>query len=235
VPVITAEDKPEALSVIAKTAQENNAPLMRLAEPSTIDLQPSTSLLGAHQKLNAALAVATVEVLQPRIPVTSAQLQAGLAQVHWPGRMQLIKKLNGQKILLDGAHNLAGAEVLGAALAKDFPTARPTFIVGALADKQWLAIGRTLAPLAAKIFTVPVASKRTTTATELAQAFSAGNPVLEVVAYENLAAALAACQAEPLVVITGSLYLVGEALELLGMGAERVGERGLNEWSTAKR
>jgi len=235
VPVITAATQPEVLAVIEKTAQRNNTLPVRLAEPSDFTLPTSISLLGDHQKLNAALAVATVDVLQSRIPVTSAQHQAGLAQVRWAGRLQLFQKANGQKILLDGAHNLAGAEVLCAALAKDFPHARPTFIVGALADKQWVAIGRMLAPLAAKIFTVSVASKRTVTATELAEVFSETQPTLRVVAYENLARALVAGSDDPFMVITGSLYLVGEALDLLGLGDERAGERGLNEWSVARR
>ncbi len=231
VPVVTAVEMPAALNVIEQIAQQNRAPLVRTAEPSTFNLQPSTALLGDHQKTNAALAVAVVEVLQPQIPVSPAQIQAGLAAVNWPGRLQLIRRPNGQKILLDGAHNLAGAEVLRAALPKIFPGVRPVFIVGALADKQWAAICRTLAPLAAKIFTVPVASKRTASADELAKAFSEADPATAVMGCENLAAALAACRNEHFVVITGSLYLVGEALELLGVGEERAGERELNEWA----
>ena len=236
VPVITAVAAPNALAVIEQTARQNRAPLHRTAEPSTFNLQPLTSLLGNHQKINAALALTVVAVLQPQIPVSPAQIESGLSSVKWPGRLQLISQPNGQKILLDGAHNLAGAEVLCAALEKDFPGLRPVFILGALADKQWAAIGRTLAPLAAKIFTVPVASKRTATADELAEAFSEADPAKAVMACENLASALAACRGEPFVVITGSLYLVGEALELLGFGGEQAGERELNEWSvSAKR
>ena len=65
-------------------------------------------LLGEHQKINAALALATVEILQKQIPVTGEKIRAGLASVNWPGRLQLIQMPNGQKILLDGAHNVAG-------------------------------------------------------------------------------------------------------------------------------
>jgi len=110
----------------------------------------------------------------------------------------------------------------------------PVFIFGALADKNWLDICRTLAPLAAKIFTVPVASARTADARELAAAFHSANPATEVMVAANFLEALNASKDEPFVVVTGSLYLVGEALERLGLSPGGAGERGLNEWNAAQ-
>ena len=229
VPVITAETNPEALAVIGQLARKNNSLLTRVAEPSTFNLQPSTSLIGEHQKNNAALALATAEVLRDKIPVSAKQISDGLANVRWPGRLQLIER-DGRKILLDGAHNVAGAETLRAALGKDFAGVRPVFIFGALADKKWPDICRLLAPLAAKVFTVPVASKRTATAEDLANGFRNLDSKLSVLAKANLAEAINISKDEPFIVITGSLYLVGEALELLGGSPDGTGERGLNEW-----
>ncbi len=91
-----------------------------------------------------------------------------------------------------------------------------------------------LAPLAGKIFTVPVASERTADAVELATAFRSANPDADVLVCKNMAEALNASKNEAFVVVTGSLYLVGEALELLGHSPTQTGERGLNEW-TARR
>jgi len=145
----------------------------------------------------------------------------------------LIQTSTGQKILLDGAHNEAGAEALRAALANIFPGTKPVLIFGALADKNWPAICRTLAPPAAKIFTVPVASGRTADATALAAEFHSANPAAGVGVCRNLPEALNACKNEAFVVVTGSLYLVGEALEQLGVSPGGAGERGLNEWSAA--
>ena len=158
-----------------------------------------------------------------------------MANVNWAGRLQLIQKPNGQKILLDGAHNLAGATALCAALEQDFPGARPLLIFGALGDKNWSAICRLLAPLADQFFTVPVASERTTDANALAEAFRSANPKAVVAVKSNLSEALKACKDEPLVVITGSLYLIGEALELLGISPAATDERGLNEWTASKK
>jgi dihydrofolate synthase/folylpolyglutamate synthase len=198
------------------------------------------------------LALATVEVLQKQIPVSDEKIREGLQNVNWPGRLQLIERADGQKILLDGAHNVAGVEALRAALPAGVPL---TFIVGFLGDKDWRPMCEILAPLAAKIFCVPVASARTADARELAKAFRAANPSAEVLVCDSLSEALeksgsrlrgdeaaSAAQArgrsphhaQDLIVITGSLYLVGEALELLGLSPTDAGERGLNEWSVKK-
>ncbi len=234
VPIITAEDKLEALNVLEETARRNNALLVQIAEPSTFNLQPLTSLIGEHQKQNAALALATIEVLQKQIPITPKQIQTGLKKVYWPGRLQLIER-GAQKILLDGAHNLAGIETLCAALKKDASTfSAVTLIVGLLGDKDWRPMCQLLAPLAAEIFTVPVSSERTADAHELAKVFRAANPAAKTVVLKNLLAAINASKDRPFVVIAGSLYLIGEALELLGDASESASERGLNEWTAKK-
>ena len=231
VPVFTATEAPEARAVILSVAQQNGAPLT-CVEPSAADHLPfPVALIGRHQRLNAALALATVEGLLRIIPVPAAACRAGLANVEWAGRLQLLNLTNGTQILLDGAHNAAGATVLRAALEQEFAGRRPTLIFGSLADKKWPAICDLLAPLAGRILTVPVASARTADATELAAAFRARQPAAEVRACENLVAALNACKKESFVVITGSLYLVGEALDCLGRANAGTSERGLNEWS----
>jgi len=239
IPVITATDAPAAFVVIEQIALKNNSPLTRVFQNPESRIQNPESLLGDHQKLNAALALATVEVLQNQIPVGEDQIRLGLEKVDWPGRLQLIQKPAGRKILLDGAHNAAGAKVLRAALEKHFAGEKLVFIFGALADKSWPDICRTLAPLAVKIFTVPVASVRTADAQELAAAFRLANPLAEVFVCDSLRAALEKSgapggsprQTRDLIVITGSLYLVGEALERLGFSPVDIGERVLNEWS----
>jgi dihydrofolate synthase/folylpolyglutamate synthase len=233
VPVITAVDEPEALSVIEKVAGERKSQLTKVGKSSTCNFQLATPLIGDHQKTNAALALATVEVLRKQVPVAEEKIREGLATVNWPGRLQLIER-GGQNFLLDGAHNLAGAETLRISLEIDFGGVRPVLIFGVLADKGWPGICRLLSPLAAKIFTVPVASERSANPNELADYFCAANPAIQVTALENLAAALNACKNEPFVVITGSLYLVGEALERLEATPGISSERGLNEWTATK-
>jgi len=253
-PVVTATDEPEALAVIDKMARVKNAPLTIV---TTNDVETRLAgtlappLLGNHQKLNAALALASVEILQKQIPVSDENMRAGLANVNWPGRLQLIQRPDSQQILLDGAHNVAGAKVLrealsswissfslsGGTLKRELQHAGPeagapiTLVLGVLQDKDWQPICETLAPLAARIFTVPVSSERTADAKDLAATCRASNPSSEILACTNLAEALDKSAGDAFVIITGSLYLVGEALEMLGLSPDAASERGLNEWS----
>jgi dihydrofolate synthase/folylpolyglutamate synthase len=234
VPVVTAAGEPEALAVIENAAHEKNAPLTIVRANDVESRLAGTfapPLLGDHQKLNAALALATAEILQNQIPVSVEKIRAGLADINWPGRLQLIQGPNGQKILLDGAHNVAGAKVLQEALERNFPAAKYALVLGVLQDKDWRHICETLAPLAARIFTVSVANDRAANANELAAACRAANPPAEIVACASLAGALKKSAGDAFVVITGSLYLVGEALELLGLSPAARNERGLNEWT----
>ena len=105
-----------------------------------------------------------------------------------------------------------------------------TLVLGVLQDKDWQHICETLAPLAAQIFTVPVFSERSANPNELAEACQKINPSAEIAACNSLGNALDKPAGDEFVVITGSLYLVGEALELLGLSPASHDERSLNEW-----
>jgi dihydrofolate synthase/folylpolyglutamate synthase len=226
IPVVTATDEPSALAVIEQIAREKNAPL-KIVDRFAGALAPP--LLGEHQKLNAALALATVEVLQKQIPVTKEKIREGLAKANWPGRLQLIEKPDGRKFLLDGAHNVDGVKALRKFLVS-FSAKNPALVLGILQDKNWREICEVLAPLARKIFLVPVCSERTASPDKLAEVCRAINPAAEIFAEKSLADALEKTVGEKFIVVTGSLYLVGEALELLGFSPAAENERALNEW-----
>ncbi|MGB7767491.1 MAG: folylpolyglutamate synthase/dihydrofolate synthase family protein [Verrucomicrobiia bacterium] len=240
VPVITATDEPEALKVIEEVARKQNAPLVMvdgrdaaLRRPDSAARCPYLSLAGEHQQLNAALALATVEALKKQILVTDEAIHAGLQNVDWPGRLQLVNLPDSRRILLDGAHNVAGAKALGEALEKSFPATKRTLVLGVLQDKDWRHICEMLAPLATRIFTVPVSSERSTHPGELADACRAANSTAEVFPCPSLREVLEKIARDDFVVITGSLYLVGEVLELLGLSRAGRDERNLNEWTAA--
>jgi dihydrofolate synthase/folylpolyglutamate synthase len=164
-------------------------------------------LPGKHQRMNAAVALETARVLGKTLPVSP------LGSVSWPGRLQRVGKF-----ILDGAHNLPGIETLDREL-----TGRPTIIFGVLRDKDWSAMLRVLAKRAGRLLFVPVKSKRSLPPEEL-------RTVCSGTVCNSLAEALAQTKADPQVVVTGSLFLVGEALELLGVApAAAQDERILNE------
>ena len=108
-------------------------------------------------------------------------------------------------------------------------------ILGMLEDKDWAGVCETLAPLAARILLVPVHSERAASLELLREACAKYNAAAETIACPSLADALNRVANDPFVVITGSLYLVGEAMELLKLSPTPVdSERRLNEWTRAK-
>ena len=233
VPVITATDAPEALDVIRKTASGNQAPLTEITASRLSPLISNLSLLGSHQQLNAAIALATVRVLSAEIPVSDDAIREGLSTVRWPGRLQVIKTPT-QMFLLDGAHNPAGAETLATGLRHHFPERPPTLILGAMKDKDWAKLCRILAPLASRIIVSSIASERSADPADLLSACREANPSATIESASSLRDALGKAIKDPFVVITGSLYFIGEALELLDATDNAAGqERSLNEW-TAK-
>ena len=236
VPVVTAEEAPETLAVIGRTAKLLTASVTVVGTNHASRItHHALPLLGEDQRLNAALAVATVEALQEKIPVSNDAIRVGLGTVHWPGRLQLVKTTSGRTILLDGAHNVGGAEALRRALAELFPAIKPALILGVLQDKDFQRICETLAPLAGRIVTVPVASERATPPESLRGVCRKANPAARVTACSSLADALTQVADAAFVIITGSLYLVGEAMELLKLSPAAAGrERELNEWTARK-
>lgn len=235
VPVITAAEPGRGLEVIAGVARRLSVPLTKATlTDSALSLQPSAfHLAGEHQRLNAAVALATVRALASQIPVSDDAIARGLATIHWPGRMQVVKLPDSRTLVLDGAHNADGAAALRAAFAQQFPGARPALLLGVLADKDWPAIVRALAPLAGRIVLAPVSSARTLDPADMQIACAAASPSTRVKVCPSVAEALRQLAQEPLVLVAGSLYLIGEVMERLGLSpAPPADERGLNEWSS---
>jgi dihydrofolate synthase/folylpolyglutamate synthase len=234
VPAVTSAAPGHGLETIKAIADERRSPFTAVHSHQThvppldmIDLP----LHGPHQRLNAALAIATVRTLAQQIPVSDIALRTGLTAIDWPGRMHRIQTTSGQTILLDGAHNPDGAEALRIALQEEFPTAQPAVIFGVFRDKDSTSMCHSLAPLAGRILLTPVHSERTEDPSRLVSACRESNPRAPIEVCQSLAEALQKVANAPFVVIAGSLYLVGEAMELLHLTRISANdEKGLNEW-----
>ena len=231
IPVITGAEAPEALAVIRDTAKQKGSLLIEVNAADADALPQSPALQGAHQRMNAAVTLATVQQLQELLPVSAPAITQGLATVHWPGRLQLVEMAGGQRVLLDGAHNEDGVTLLTQHLREKFSTQKPVLIMGALVDKDWKLMCRLLAPLVSEAHLVPVGSTRTAAPSDLAVEFQRANPCILLHVHETLGQALAASSKAPFRLVTGSLYLIGEAMEKLAISAvPTVNERVLNEW-----
>ena len=234
VPAITSAAIGHGLETITAIARERRSPLTTVDAEQT-HTAPLDSinlpLHGPHQRLNAALVVATIRTLSGQIPVSDSALRSGLATIDWPGRMHRIQTKSGQTVLLDGAHNPDGAEALRIALLEEFPTAKPAMIFGVFRDKDSTSMCHSLAPLAGRILLTPVHSERSEDPSKLVDACLESNPRAPIEVCQSLTDALQKVTDAPFVVIAGSLYLVGEAMELLHLTrASGNDEKALNEW-----
>jgi dihydrofolate synthase/folylpolyglutamate synthase len=237
VPVITGTDQAEALDVIRDVAQLQQAPLTVISEMEQCsrefaDLLQEIPLLGAHQKRNAILALAVCSALSERIPLRAEAVQRGMKSLSWPGRLQLIPT-NQTEFLLDGAHNPDGAASLAVALREYYPNRMRTFILGLFRDKAWREMCDVLVPLARRLMLVPVTSERSADPVEVQYYCREKWAAADILICENLTEAIKRTKEDGFVVITGSLHLVGEALELLQATTKQRSERSLNEWDAA--
>jgi dihydrofolate synthase/folylpolyglutamate synthase len=234
IPVITAADG-EAWEVVESTARACSAPVRRikpgLSASSWLE-SVKLGLPGQHQRENAAVAVAAVEVMQDLWPVPEPVIREGLEKAHWPGRMQQVILGSGMKVLLDGAHNLAGFSMLKRELEEVYAGQGKALVMGVLDDKDWAGLCRLLAPLANKVCLVPVQAMNSVLPETLAAACRDAAPRAEVRACADLAEAFEILKDEPMVVVTGSIYLVGQAMAALQLSPlPPANESALNEAS----
>lgn len=223
-PVVVADGDPAAMAVIDRVAQAAAAPVYRLGEQlwaswrdGAVDLQlPDRtlrglrlSLLGAHQARNAALAVQAAFLFRPTLSESS--VRSGLSTAAWPGRLEVVRPHEGPPLLLDGAHNPQGAQILVDALVAHF-TGPFHLVFGAMADKDLLGMITSLAPVAASWTLTRPSSPRAAAPADLAPLIPGAAPKVVVEAPGGaLASARArAAQDGGWVVVCGSLYLLGD-------------------------
>ena len=176
-----------------------------------------SGIRGRFQSGNAALALAAAEVLAETAGVITsvASLTDGVREAAWPGRMELIQ--GNPPLLLDGAHNPAGAAALAEAVTEEYPGVRILLVTGVCADKNFEQLYVPLLPLADKIFTVTPSIDRALTDRELAHYFERNGRSVQ--ACGTVAGGIAAARLEALpgdmIVVCGSLFVVGETKAFL--------------------
>jgi dihydrofolate synthase/folylpolyglutamate synthase len=188
--------------VIEAKARGQGSALTVLAEPC----QGAVGLLGDHQKWNAAVALAALDAAK-LVPDQSARAR-GLASVQWPARFQRL----GSNLVIDGAHNVPAAQALAVTWREVFGAVRPRLVFGALREKNPEELLRVLHDIADEIVLVPVGNARAASIAQLREA--AQNCGFTAIIESALADALKSRNRQPLLV-TGSLFLAGEALALL--------------------
>ncbi len=169
------------------------------------------ALRGRHQVANAVTAVRLLEALTAagRFAVPPAAIRAGLEQVEWPGRLEW-RQWRGHDVLIDGAHNPAGARALAAYVSEVCGGPVPC-VVGAMADKHVAGMLAALAPIASRFVCTAADSRRAASPDDVAAIARTIAPTVPVeIASSPMAAVEAAARHGRPVIVAGSLFLAGE-------------------------
>lgn len=202
VPIVTMLQDPEALEVIQHSADAQKAPLTLVMSP----WPGETGLAGPHQRWNAAMAVAAVRAAG--FDLSDDVIETGLREVRWPARFQ-----KEGRFIIDGAHNIDAARVLAQTWQEEFPNEKAEVIFGAVAGKDISAVLHELAPMVAAWHFTAFNSPRALPAAHLRDTWlQLGLEDRPVTTHTGLADALQATAYARRLLITGSLYLAGEAL-----------------------
>ena len=233
VPLITAVKQPVALAVIKERCSALDAPCYRVGQQIKVRSRGKRCfsyrglkwrlenlqlpLAGRHQLLNAATALGALEVLEQlgRLhPITAQEVQEGLRKTRWPGRLECFSER--PPVLLDGAHNNAGIVSLRKALREEYTYKRLIIVLGIMADKDLRGMLHKLAPLADHIILTRPRYERAAepeSLREVAGEFANRTELIRSVR-QALKKAITLATSEDLVVVTGSLYFIGEVKEI---------------------
>jgi dihydrofolate synthase / folylpolyglutamate synthase len=183
-----------------------------------------TPLIGRHQLRNVALAIGTAEELSKQgFPITAESIEQGIRETRWPGRFQVVPATGSTpEYVLDVAHNPAGAWALRSTLSNCYENRRLIFIFGAMRDKAIAEMCEILFPLAEGVVATQADNPRSATGQEIIQAAHRTHAEMEVSmdVPSALARAKEIAGTNGVIVITGSIYVVGEAMRVLGVSAD---------------
>jgi dihydrofolate synthase/folylpolyglutamate synthase len=236
VPVVCGALPPEAMAVVEQIADANQTACHRSGQNFTLKLKTngafdykgakwnlpdlSVALRGAHQIRNAGVAIAALEVVYDRFPASEVAIRSGLRNVSWAGRMEVI--LTNPTVIIDGAHNREGIDALIEELRQVRGGRRIRMLFAVMEDKDWRFMLENLAGVVDEIvFTRVSQLERSADPVQLQQE-SAGKLQSRVIPDPRTAVETLVRSAAPneLIVITGSLYLLGEVRPLLANMAQ---------------
>jgi dihydrofolate synthase/folylpolyglutamate synthase len=227
-PLITGAVQPQVLRLFSKVCREKGTAYYRVGkefryvqnEERHFDYEGlhrklwgiSLNLGGPHQIINATTALGAMEVLDDLgYPVSNDAMIEGLKEVEWPGRLEMV--CSSPRVVLDGAHNPAGALVLKESLGKEFQYRHLILLLGVMKDKDIKSILHLLAPLADHLILTRPHYDRAASPALLKKTLGRSGKKAEIVEdlEEAIEKGLSMTQDEDLLCITGSLYTVGEA------------------------
>ena len=225
VPVVAGKLLPEVTELIRSLADEHASKSYFLGTDYEISLQNegffdyrgikhhflnlTLGLRGRHQRANAAVALAALELVADRFPTGERAVREGLATVCWPGRFEVM--LERPTVILDGAHNGEGVKALVDALGDMARGRRVKLLFAAMADKEWDLMVNALVKSVDEIIFTRVGMERSADPRQLAESVHDRIPNRVIMdSATALRTLFDEAQADDVLVVAGSLYLLGE-------------------------
>lgn len=239
-PLLSWPQEPDAFEQVKRAAEEAGTPLF-VPDFSSLQVIPvyarskglvrpfyykdvafQTELLGSYQPSNAVMAIEAARILRKQgWAIDEEDIRRGIERTQWAGRFQLLP--GKPDFVVDGGHNIQGAQALSESLSSVFPEKKAVFVVGVLADKQHRAMMEKVVPQAAAFVTITPPSPRALSAQELAaelaevaEGLGCASGSLPIEAADDVETALARAFAlageDGLVVAFGSLYSIGQIM-----------------------
>lgn len=237
VPVVMGRLPKEAEEVVRAVAAKQGAPVRCVREEWGDDVRsyPQSALEGDYQRINAATATLAARVVAGRFGLSQAHITGGLAAVSWPGRWQRARLADGRLLVLDASHNPEGAEVLDGLMSELCAETkrRPVVITGVLGTARARPLLEVIGRHARAIHLVRPQQARASSFDELealipTEFFAHGGEVRRDTVGQlfPFSGACAAGASDDVLVVTGSIYLLGEVLARLeplrGVGEPRL-------------
>ncbi len=218
--VITGALPQEAMAVVLRRAALMKAPL-RVARPSDFPNDLRIGLAGRHQRGNAAIALAVIDELQRKggFKISEEAVRSGLANVRWPGRLETVQE--EPWILLDGAHNPQAMAAVRQFLEPRLNGRKLKVLFGAMADKDLSGLLSEIVPIADQFIFVAPPMKRAASPEQLlslAEALGLKGAVGEGRVAETLGSVKNRLDRNDVLLVTGSLFVVGEARKKIQLG-----------------
>lgn len=211
VPVVIGDLPSDAAAVIEAVARERAAPLIRVSPDEAAPF--TVALRGRHQVGNAAIAVGLLKVLDGiGIAVPVSAIAAGLAEPGWPGRLDVRRLSDGRELLMDAAHNPAGAASLASYLQECGGPKRP-LVFAAMRDKNISGLLEALLTEVSAVVVTRASNPRSAEPEVVAARARAIAPSLPIAVAPSPADALdEAWQRGDRIVVAGSIFLLGDVL-----------------------
>jgi dihydrofolate synthase/folylpolyglutamate synthase len=216
IPVVVGELDDGPRAVIERIASERGAPLIR-ASASDVEERFAIGLPGRHQQANAAVAFNVLRLLDGQgLRVPSAAVAQGLARPEWPGRLDVRRLPDGREIMLDAAHNPAGAAALASYLDASRASARLPLVFAAMRDKDVDGMYRELLRSVGALIVTRASNPRSADPAALADRARSIAPSLPITVEPSVPAALAAAwRLASRIVVAGSIFLLADVMREL--------------------